>query len=169
MYTWLTHHWTITHTTVHTYIKHSYLPEWVNFFLDCLTMNMKALGCSKMLETLTSTTQHNFSVIYLFLCWQSTASIVTRLQAEQSGFKSPWQPEIFPFSRGAPSLLCNRYNSFFSGYKFASARDWPLLLMPRLWMSGGMPQLPLYAFIACTGRLPFSVIYLVMLSVTQAA
>jgi hypothetical protein len=77
MHTWLTHHWTITHTIVDTYIKHSYLPEWVNFFLDCLTMTMKALGCFQMLETLTPTTQHNFSVIYLFVCWHSTASMVT--------------------------------------------------------------------------------------------
>jgi len=124
MYAWLTHQWTITHTTFHTHIKHSYLPEWVNFFLDCLTTKMKTLGCFEMLETLTPTTQHNkFSVIYLFVCWHSTASMVTRLQAGQLGFKSPWQPEIFLFSRGPPSLLRNRYNSSFSGHKLASPRD----------------------------------------------
>jgi hypothetical protein len=51
---------------IHPYIKHSYLPEWVNFFLDCPTMKMKALRCFEMLETLTPTTQHNnFSFIYL--------------------------------------------------------------------------------------------------------
>jgi hypothetical protein len=67
-----TYHWPTTqsqhvhtaNTPLDTYIKHSYLPEWVNFFLDCLTMNMKALRCSEMMETLTPTTQHNFSVIY---------------------------------------------------------------------------------------------------------
>jgi hypothetical protein len=36
-------------------------------------------------------------------------------------------------------------------------------------MSGGIPQLPMYAFTARTETLTFSVFYLVMLSVTQAA
>jgi hypothetical protein len=82
---------------------------------------------TERLETLTPTTQHNsFSFMHLFVCWHSTASMVTTLQTGQSGFKSPWQPEIFFFSRGPPSLQCNRYNNSFSGHKLASAWDWPL-------------------------------------------
>jgi len=89
-------------------------------------MKMMALGCFEMLETLTPTQHNNFSVVYLFACWHNTANMVTRLQAGQLGFKFPWLPEIFLFSRGSPSLLCNRHNSSYSGHKLASARDWPL-------------------------------------------
>jgi len=67
---------------------------------------------------------------HLFICvlaqYSQYGDMVTRMQAGQSVFKSPWQPEILLFSRGPTSLLCNRYNSSFSGYKLASAQDRPL-------------------------------------------